>query len=490
MKDLIFGLGVWGMLVTAMAQSPDEPVAPAQGPTRPAEGPARPAEGPARPAEGPARPPLARPVAPMPEDGVAKSRSKQFRISGGNEMGRGLCVILTESAKGEFLRLLEQGDDWKIPISVVLHGEPGDKAPASTFVTRLKVVDGVYLLQLHTHLAEGLKVEQFKQAVTEMLLYERSLRAMPFVDDAMTLSVPPWLSVGLREASAWRLQQTDRRLYAAMFKQDGAYKVEDLLTVGRGEYFKLDEASKVAFRVSAGALVMALLEQPQGREAFRKFVAEAAAFEGEMSLLMQRHFPELNLSPNSLAKWWALQLANQGGLKLLTDVMTVRETEEQLTKALYLELPAPVGAEPAGPQRVGLDQWALLEGMDDQERTAAVKPAQAALVHLSYRCFPAYRPLLVEYQKQLIRLSRGEGKAVVEPLKQLGQARNIMAAKTERARDYLDWFEITTARETSGVFDDYLRLKKELGKREHNRKDGMSLYLDRMDKLFDRSEEE
>ncbi len=480
MKQHLIGWAAWGMMNLALAQPRDEAT--------------NPAGEPANPPVDPANPPRAQLVAPIPEDAVAKSRSKQFRISGGNEMGRGLCVILTESAKQEFLRLLEQGDDWKIPISVILHGEPGDKAPASTFVTRLKVVEGVYLLQLHMHLAKGLRVEDFKQAVTEMLLYERSLRTLPLLEDTMTLSVPPWLSVGLREATAWRMQQSDRRLYAAMFKQDGAYKVEDLLTVTRGEHLKMDEASRVAFRVSAGALVMALLEQPQGREAFRKFLDEAAAFEGEMSLLLQRHFPELNLSPNSLAKWWALQLANQGGLKLLTDVMTVVETEELLATALFLELPAPAGdgvggAPPLGSQRVGLDQWQRLEDLEEDERQAAVKPAQAALVHLSYRCFPAYRPLLVEYQKQLIRLSQGEGEAVLESLKQLEQARIIMKAKAERGRDYLDWFEITRARKTSGVFDDYLRLKKELGKRESDREDGMSLYLDRMDKLFDRSEE-
>ena len=95
--------------------------------------------------------------------------------------------MVQQSAKEEFLRLLEQPDDWKIRISVVLHGEPGDKAPASTFVTRLQVVEGVYVLHLHMHLAKGLRVERFKQSITEMLLYERSLRALPLIDDSMTL---------------------------------------------------------------------------------------------------------------------------------------------------------------------------------------------------------------------------------------------------------------------------------------------------------------
>ena len=76
-----------------------------------------------------------------------------------------------------------------------------------------------------------------------------------------------------------------------------------------------------------------------------------------------------------------------------------------------------------------------------------------------------------------------------QSLDELSRARQVMNAKSQRGRDYLDWFEITRAKETSGVFDDYLRLKQQLKQRENDRKDGMSLYLDRMDKLFDRSEE-
>lgn len=417
----------------------------------------------------------------------ALSRSKQFRISGGNALGRGLCVILAEDAKDELLQVLSRSDDWKIPVSVTLHGEPGDPLPATTIASRLLVVGGVHQLRLDVHLGEGLRIERFKRAVTEMLLYERALRASPSVDGAVALAIPPWLSIGLREAIAWRQQQSDRRLYAAMFKQGNAYQADDLFAVSRAQHIKLDEASRVAFRVSAGSMVMALLEQPQGRDAFRKFLDEAASYQGEMALLLRRHFPELNLSSKSLAKWWALQLANQGGLNLLTDVMGVAETERRLAEALFLELPVPAEAEADQPRRVPVDAWKSLEGLEPAQRAAAVKPAQAALVHLSYRCFPSYRPLLVEYQKQLVRMAQGQQESLGQALGELAEARRIMSAKARRGRDYLDWFEITRARQTSGAFDDYLRLKQELEERQGKRDDPVSNYLDRMEELFDRS---
>ena len=61
-----------------------------------------------------------------------------------------------------------------------------------------------------------------------------------------------------------------------------------------------------------------------------------------------------------------------------------------------------------------------------------------------------------------------------------------MTAKAKRARDYLDWFEITRARETSGAFDDYMRLKDRLKANPHRRNDELSKYLDRMDAIFSR----
>ena len=56
----------------------------------------------------------------------------------------------------------------------------------------------------------------------------------------------------------------------------------------------------------------------------------------------------------------------------------------------------------------------------------------------------------------------------------------------QRACDYLNWFEITRARETSGAFDDCMRLKERLKANPHRRDDEVSKYLDRMDSIFSR----
>ena len=147
--------------------------------------------------------------------------------------------------------------------------------------------------------------------------------------------MPPWFIEGMREASAWRLKQSDRRLYEALFQHGGLFKLKDLFAVTDAEFGSIDAVSKAAFQVSSGALVMALLEQPDGRTGIRDFLTDLPEFQGEMPALLRRHFPDLNLSATSMEKWWALQLANKGTAPL-TESLSVAATEKALSAALKI----------------------------------------------------------------------------------------------------------------------------------------------------------
>jgi hypothetical protein len=390
---------------------------------------------------------------------------------------------MAEEAKTDLLKLTGEKDEWKVPVAIRLHGKQGAPLPPRTVKLGLLEVAGVSKLKIDVHLSRGIENEPFKRAVTAALLYERALRKGPVADPDHPLFVPPWLSDGLREATAWRLNQSDRRLYEAVFKS-GLFKIEELLGTDEAEFEDMDAATRAAFRVSSGSLVMALLEQPQGKDGFRTFLTDVAAYEGEMPALLRKHFPEMNLSETSLAKWWALQLASKGGTNVLTDTLSIQKSEASLAAALQLNFRNEEGII----QQKPLDAWPEVASLKEPERIAAVRIAQDALVRLSYRCFPSYRPLLVEYQQVLDAIAKNKTKNVGERLASLLETRKTMAARATRARDYLDWFEITRARETSGAFEDYLKLKERLKSNPHARKDDISAYLDRMDRIFHREE--
>ncbi len=430
---------------------------------------------------------IAEPPAPLPVGDPDRviSRTGEFRISGGEAGDRGAVAALAEEAKEELLRLTDEKDDWidwKIPVTITLHGKSGDPMPMRTVAMRLLVSEVGYDLRLDVHLSRGIEIERFKAAVTSALIYERTLRGRSPKDSDTPFLVPPWLVDGLREATAWRLNQSDHRLYQALFKTGGLFKSDDLFSLDERGFDDIDAASRAAFRVSSGALVMALLQQPQGKEAFRKFLTEVAAYEGEMPALLRKHFPELNLSETSLSKWWTLQLANIGGQNLATDILTVDRTETSLGEALRLNFRTAEGII----QQKELSAWPEVAALPEPERVKSVQLAQDSLVRLSYRCFPSYRPILSEYQIALNAIAKNQTKELAAKLADLTERRATMTAKAQQARDYLNWFEITRARETSGTFSDYIRLKDRLKANPHRRTDDLSKYLDRMDAIFSR----
>lgn len=429
-------------------------------------------------------------VQPAGEAAAAQviSRSEQFRVIGGTSLQRGSVAILAEEAKSELLRLMEARDDWqeaepRVPVTIILHGAPGDPVPPRTLALALFFNDNGYDLRIETHLGRGIEREPFHRTVTLALIYERALRGRPPGPADAPFFVPPWLAEGLREAAGWQAQRGDRRPYETLFKSGGVYELGELFGVDEAEHEALDAAMRAAFRVSAGALVMALLEQPDGKKGFGDFLAEVAAFQGEMPALLRRHFPGLNLSETSLDKWWELQMASNA-TATLTDVLAIAETEAALDDLLRLYVRDVDGVTSTLP----LDRWEELPALSAEALAAAVRPAEDALVRLSYRCFPSYRPLLSEYQVVLVSIARNATAKTAEQLAELGQTRANMIEKATRGRDFLDWFEITRAREISGVFDDYLRLKERLKQEDQQRDDPLSLYLDRMERVFSRGQ--
>jgi hypothetical protein len=445
-----------------------------------------PVEEPEAPAAIPvAEPPVGPAFEPNFGDAVI-SESKQFRVRGGPGAARGSVAILADQARAEFLQLTgEANAGFKIPVIIQLVGNPGDPVPPRTVATGIDIGDQGYELRISIHTGRGLDVDAFQHAVTAALIYERTLANRPPDDDLDTpLLAPPWLVEGLREANRWRLGNGDRRLYDRLFQSGGFFQLDGLLETTEAAHDNLDGASRAAFEASSGALVMALLEQPDGLPAFRKFLGEVALYAGEMPSLLRRHFPELNLSENSMAKWWQLQLAAKGAAKL-TESLTIAETEAALDQALILRFRDAEGEM----RESSIADWSVLADLDETERFGAIRRAEDALVRLSYRCFPTHRPLLAAYQDVLNKIARNSASPgnVAVLLDELTATRQTLTAKAERGRDYLDWFEITRARETSGAFDDYLRLKADLRENPRTpRHDPITRTLDRFDAIFHR----
>lgn len=455
---------------------------------------------PLAPVEEPAVPVPAGGNVPAPEDkGRATSRSGMFRVSGGDQAKRGSVALLLEQNKDDFEALMrdrdtdaekqaakkaaffdaERGglDDFKVPVNVEI--VPG--AGKETVEYSLRFTPDQFVLGIRVHMDRGIDHELLGRAALTILLYERALRDVRPGEFSDPLVVRPWLVEGLAEAAKWRAGRADRRIYEGVFKRGGGFTMEELFELTDKSYRQLDGASRLAFQALSGALVMALLEQPEGRGAFRAFAGEAARFAGEMPMLLRKHFPDLNLSERSLAKWWALTLARLVQPPL-TEVLPIRDTELALDEALQFHSRDADG----NAVKRGIDGWETVADLDRFEREEAVRPAEDGLVRLSYRCFPSYRSLVEEYQQILRDIAGGGRESIAERLQELQEQRRVRVERALRARDYMDYFEISRARNLSGEFDDYLRLKKELElKPRPQRKDRITDYLDTLDKAYE-----
>jgi hypothetical protein len=429
----------------------------------------------------------------------AISRSGMFRVSGGGQAQRSSVALMLEQRKEDFEALLRDRDTdaekraakragffentgggvdpFKVPVDITIAAGPG-KRPVDY---GLVYTADAFVLGIRIDPERGIDHDLLERAALTVLLYERSLRDVKPGEFTDPLVVRPWLVEGLAEAAKWRTGRADRRIYEGVFKRGGGFTMDELFELPERSFNQLDGASRLAFRALSGALVMALLEQPGGRGSFRAFCGEAARFSGEMPVLLRKHFPDLNLSERSLAKWWALTLAKLVQPQL-SEVLPIRETELALVEALQFHS----RDEDGNAVNRGIEEWQTIAALDAGERGEAVRPAEHALIRLSYRRFPSYHPLIEEYQRILRDLVNGETDEIAERLAGLAEQRQIRVERALQARDYMDYFEISRARSLSGEFDDYMRLKKELELRPRPpRRDRLSDLLDTMQKVYE-----
>jgi hypothetical protein len=416
----------------------------------------------------------------------AISASKQFSVTGGDKGQRGSLALEAEEIRTGFHQLLGlENPPVVVPIEIILHGKAGDPARKRPLAYQLRYTKDTFLLEIHVDLSRGIDRDRMERAILSGLLYQRSLMEVkPGTLDSRLL-VPVWLVEGLRETQKWRAGKGDRKVYEGVFKQDGMFTLDQLMSTSEAGFERLDGASRVGFRALSGAMVMALLEQPRGQEAFVSFCNEVARFDGEMPILLRQHFPELNLSEQSLAKWWALTLARLADAPL-TEALGVAETENLLSEALRIRYRTDDGVL----ANVPFEQWDDVLLDEETERFAAVRPAQESLTRLSYRCFPSYRPLILDYHQALIDWASFRNLGDLnELLAELSESRTLMLGRSVRARDFLDFKEIADATELSGSFEDYIRLIDELKERPRpEREDPISKYLDTMERVYERPE--
>lgn len=424
------------------------------------------------------------PILATAQTDSASTQGGRIVVQGGNSKLRGAIVTDAEALTKSLSDLVGEPDGTPYPI--ILELRPAAKGKPSAIVPSFLHVPETplqrYLLKLEMRLGQGGSFDQpaLERELLEMLLIERSLRALPPEETTNRVEIRPWLLDGLGEALVWKSGRGDRRIYASLVDSGGWMAAEKLVeTVNTA---KMNVLSRELFRASSGALVMALLAQPQGNEAMSTYLGKVAVFEGEQLTLLRSNFPQVNLGKEGLERWWMLQVAAMSEANL-TEQMTIPETEAVLDKVLKLYFKSKTGRT----IERGLEAWPEIAKLETlEERSEIVRPATDLLTYLSFRCFPTYRPVLGGYLQAFNDLAETKTEGVAEVFENLRVYREAEQKRYETMIDLLDWYHISTVQTESGEFEGYLKFKRNIEGSSVKMDDPFNRYLDNVQKIFDR----
>lgn len=292
-------------------------------------------------------------VSPVPATPLSKAQgavpstsgSGQFIVHGNDLRLRNAFSARCDEIKDELSRLLRDQQPWVLPVVVLLNaGENARQAPRSVSTSLAEVAGGSFHLQVTVNLRPDLRSQDLRAEVVRALLLERVLRSQSTVASKRTMLLPEWMQVGVIKALDFRKQPRPSTLFAAIFKSGRIFGIEEIIEASPTQ---MDALSRTIYDTSCCALVLALLDQPEGSARLNRFLASLAADARSERELLNLAFPSFASSKASLNKWWALQLASlsrPGLSEPLTPAETLKALEEALTlryQAKPSEIPRP-----------------------------------------------------------------------------------------------------------------------------------------------------
>lgn len=416
---------------------------------------------------------------PGEKDQHVVSQSRMFSVSGGDALRMGAIATKADEVRGSVCRLLGIDTAWKYGISIRLIGKSTDAPSRNPIRTRISIIGTEPNFQIRIYPGGGIDVERLTNAIITMTLFERALcnqRADALPD---SVGIPQWLVTGVQQAVLWRSGKADRRLYRSLFERGEMLSPEDIISTENPH--KLDATSRQVYEASCGVLIQALVNREGGPAQLRELISESAMAEGSPKEIITAHFHELGVDANMLTKWWALELAALSEAPA-TEMLTPMESEKALAEALTVLLYDPETLTPHPISAANV--YALLEVPDWRNK---IKPCIERLMELNLKCFPGYRAIIMEYCHAFNELNNGakpdEVQDILLPLRELREA---YVTTSLRARDYLDWYEITHLGESSHKegFAAYLETMSMLRREKPGADTHMSRYLRDIEELY------
>ncbi len=415
---------------------------------------------------------------------VSSGVNKQFKVRGDSlHLNKSVSALCDQMAKGVYDLLGEKRPESGFyPINVLLYSKGNAKKQNIFKINVTPIQGGGFKIELIVDIRERIDRSDLEAGVMQAIVMERTLRTDPELNAESVVDVPCWVSDGLLGALRWKEGSRNTGMFEVLMRQPNLYPAGKLFTTNQPDITAMGETVKALYEASSTAMVMSLYRQKEGKLGLSNLLSEVAVFEGEPEELLRKHFPAMNVGKRGLQKVWNLQLAEMSVPRMI-DTRTLMETEDELKKILFFSI---VGSDKLE-RRVAIEDFDVLAGMDLKERVRITMALRQELVQVSYRAYPDYQPILAEYGFILTSLARGQIEGINGRLERLAAERKIMYMKGERARDILDWYRVSKARNLKGDFTGYQRLLERMKREKKNDQgNGVSSYVNDVQKLMTR----
>lgn len=283
------------------------------------------------------------------------STSRQFIVHGKVFETRSAMSSRCEEVSNELRKVLNDKEPWALPIVVLLNtGEEAAKSKGPTVSTTItEMTHGGFHLQITINDRPGINADDMRRELVRALLAERILRNhQQIATPEGRLLLPDWVMTGVMHAMDYKASARPSAMFATIFSSGKIYGIEEIIAASPVE---MDGLSRTIYETSCCALVLALVDQPDGGARFNKFLNSLATDPRSERELLDVAFPSFGASASSLNKWWALQLAalSKPGI---AEPYTAADSLKAIGDAILIRYEAPAAE---APQNVKLRPFIL-----------------------------------------------------------------------------------------------------------------------------------
>jgi len=399
------------------------------------------------------------------------SASHQFIVYGANTPLRGAVAEVAEKTKANVLNVLQQRDEWKIPVILNLQFPQANvpEIPATTL--RFSQTGSGLKLQLDLTIFSDFDVQALRRQLLRVILLELMYRQSPNLPAGSSYIEPPdWLLEGLLAADPFSDQNAISAAASSLSADAKVMTVDKFL---QQKFGLLDSPGQLLYRGYALAFLELLLNEPGGATRLATYINNLSRTSSDPMSDLRTYFPVV--AGPEIEVVWKASVA-----KLATrqyELLTTAETERQLEQLVGSGKPEDVRPDTA-------DLTKLVKKRISKSETIQLRQLKLKLTLLSAEANPILRTLVLEYEQVVQRLLGHKIKGATARLSALASKRERLRVRSSDIDDYMNWFEATKSGTTSGAFADYLRAAARSTEPRSRRRDPLSVYLDVLEEQF------